>query len=164
MSLYSWDYLDDSGLQGWFRRARAYLDASQFLFRGMEAGALPQTYHHAQVAAFLFVHSLEAFLKAAVEVAQGELALGHRLDRLYAIYARHFDDERYAFTGAIEDLARGSEQPPTEFLRYPVDRFGKPWFGQSHFDLSIWLEQVQRFDGDYRRLEPLILQRIVREG
>jgi HEPN domain-containing protein len=159
MSLYSWDYPDDHGPPGWFRRARAYIEASLHLFRAIEAGELPMTYHHAQSAAFLFAHSLETFLKGAVLSAGKPLKRGHSLGRLYGAYTKEFSGQEYAFTGAIEDLVKDDPWPPNEFLRYPVDSNGHPWLGNSHFDLGIWTNQVERFEADYRRLESAILQR-----
>jgi len=156
MSLYSWDYPNDDGVPGWFRRARAYIDASRHLFGALEGGTLPRTYHHAQVAAFVFAQSIENFLKGAIVAAGSPFGRSHSLSRLYGVYKAAFPNPEYRFTGAIDDPARDDAWPPNEFLRYPVDNDGQPWFGQSHFDLSVWTEQVRRFDHDYRRLEPLL--------
>jgi hypothetical protein len=73
-----------------------------------------------------------------------------------------YPGKKFAFTGAIADVADSARQIPfNEFVRYPSDRSGKRWLGSPYFDLALWLQEASKFIEDFRRLEPLIKARKV---
>lgn len=160
MRLYSWDFQSTCPADGYFRLAHAFADSAVALFVGMTAGGTPSTYHHAKVAAALLDHGLELFLKGALVLAGQRPPRTHKMSQILCLYRRLYPDEECAFTGSIDDAVRDSiMQPAGEFLRYPENRSGVPWSGNTHFDLSIWLDEATRFRDDYRRLELLLRAR-----
>jgi hypothetical protein len=157
VSLFSWDYESDHPADEWFRLAHAYADASVALFESIEASQLPQTFHHAKVAAAMFDQGLELFLKAALVLAGEQPVATHKMAALLGRVRSRYPSEACSFTGNVDEAVQAlPTQPVGQFLRYPVDRNGAPWPGHSHFDLAIWLPEARLLRDDYRRLEPLL--------
>jgi hypothetical protein len=160
MSLFSWDYQDLPEADQWFLMARAYLDCSVKLFCQIRDGSLKQSYYHAGVGAFLFEHSVELFLKAAIVQAGKKVQAHHEIGMHYNQFKNLYPGNKYEFEGRINDVARSdSKRPHSEFHRYPTDNSGMLWQVNSHFDLEIWSEQLSLFAKDFDRLEPLIKER-----
>jgi hypothetical protein len=160
VSLYSWEYSDETGADELFRHARASVACSVALFAQLAAGALPQTFHHAKAAAFLFELSLEQFLKASLALAGNRPPASHDLQPLYNRYRKLYPGKRFAFDGRVDDAVRKEPaRPADQFLRYPTDRAGQTWEGNQHFSLEFWRVQVSTFERDYARLEPLLRAR-----
>src|SRR5205814_1517508 len=118
------------------------------------------SFHHLKVAASLFIHAVELFLKGGIAQAGKSVPAIHFLDQLYGQVTKLYPGKAFQFTGSIVDLARRSSQAPhNEFPRYPTNQSGRPWEGHSHFDLVTWFEQASRFLNDFKRLEPLMKER-----
>ncbi len=140
--------------------AHAYADASVALFEGIAENRLPETYHHALAATAAFEQALELFLKGSlVQAGDMNVPRTHELTQIFERFLKLYPGKLYAFSGRVEEAIKGiSAQPAGQFVRYPVDVRGVPWPGNSHFTLSLWLEQVRAFRDDYHRLEPLLRQ------
>jgi HEPN domain-containing protein len=160
MLLFPWVYATKHSADEWFRMAHAYGDAAVALFEDISAARIPQTYHHAMVAAAAFEHALELFLKSALVLAGKRPKNTHNLETMLARYRTAYPGQAYAFEGRIDDAARRQEARPfAQFLRYPESGDGAPWPGSVHFDLDVWMEQARLFRDDYRRLEPLLREK-----
>lgn len=157
MPRFSWDYEDLSEADHWFLMARAYLDSGKHLFAQMISKTVESSFHHAKVAAFLFEHAVELFLKAAIVQAGRRAPATHRLGQLYKEFKNLYQGQAYSFEGNIDDFAAPDPSTPHgQFSRYPTDPSGKPWPGHRHIDLVIWYKQICAFSEDFQRLEPLI--------
>jgi hypothetical protein len=130
------------------------------LWERIEQGSPPPTDFHAKVAAAAFEHGLELFVKGALVLAGERPGRTHNIAAALGRYRTLYPGPTYAFRGRVDEAARDiPEQPPSQFLRYPVDSAGVAWPGHSDFDLRLWLEQAQLFREDYKRLEPLLRER-----
>ena len=158
MSLFSWDYETAHLSEDWFLMAHAYADASVTLFESMANKSLPETFHHGKVAAAVFIQGLELFLKGAlVQAGEKKPKNTHELAGLFQKFLRRYPGETYGFSGRVTEAVQSTPALPTgQWLRYPADVEGKPWPGNFHFIIPLWIEQVRAFRDDYRRLEPLL--------
>jgi len=160
MPVFSWDYEDLSEADRWFFMARAYFDCSYYLFAQMVQECFDRNYHRALVAVFLFEHSVELFLEAAVIQAGRTNVPSHDLEKLYRQYCRLYPGKKYQFQGEIASIVTfKSNTPHNEFARYPVHNSGRPWPGYSHVDVAIWFVRLDDFGKDFDRLEPLMKER-----
>ena len=157
---YSWTYEACSKAERWLLMAKAYQECSQHLFGEMNESRLPDTFHHAVVAAYLFEHAVELFLKGGIAWAGKEPPPRHCLEQLYNQFRNLYPGEEYEFSFSIADMVAPSPRTPyNQFTRYPADRSGKPWEGYTHIDLVIWYEQASKFLDDIDRLRFLIMER-----
>jgi HEPN domain-containing protein len=157
---FSWDYDGCSDSDRWLQMAFAYQECSCHLFAGMIEHKLKGTYHHAKVAASLFEHAVELFLKGGIALAGKVVPNHHFLDQLYGQFKNLYPGKKFQFVGSIAEMVAPSALTPhNEFARYPSDQSGKPWQGHPHFDLATWFDQASRFLEDFRRLEPLMKTR-----
>jgi len=160
MEIFSGDYEDLSEADRWFLMARAYLDCSIRLFSEIKASTLARSFYHVQAAHCLFEHSVELFLKAGVAQASKRVPTSHNIGELYNRFRYLYPGKAYEFQGKILNLAcLDPNRPYNEFNRYPADHTGQLWRRNSHYSLDIWLEQLQFFDKDFQRLEPLLKAR-----
>lgn len=144
----------------WFRLANAYLDSSLHVFRSIVSGGLARDYYHAAVGGFLFEHSLELFLKAAILQAGSTVQGDHDLQRHYQQFQNLYPGKRFAFEGAIQDAAEtDAARPKRKFHRYPGPKPNEAWGVSTHFTTEIWIAELERFQKDYARLQPLCKER-----
>jgi HEPN domain-containing protein len=159
--LYSWDLEDLTLAERFFDLAKAYLACSSHLFKSFLNEALtPINYSHSQVAAFLFEHSIELFLKGAIIQAGKKLTNTHYSEQLYNEFKNLYPGKKFTFKGKIEEATKDNPyRPNSEYARYPIDSSKNLWPGNSHIVLEIWLEQVELFERDFEELIPLIKER-----
>ena len=157
---YSWDYDEWSEPRRWRRMAVAYIDASIHCFEGIAAGTLTQDFAQAQAASFLFEHALELFFKGAIAQAGLNPQGHHRLEEHHAQFRKLFPGKRFAFEGRIDEaVASDPLRPDSEYSRYPRDKKAQPWQVNTHFDVPLWLAQLQIIRRDFERLLPRIEER-----
>jgi len=160
MQLFSWDYDDTSHPGRWFRLANAYLDSSVHVFKSITENLLNRDYYHAAVGGFLFDHSLELFLKAAILQARGTPQGHHELNVHYRQFQNLYPGRQFEFKGAILDATKSDPaRPNSEFHRYPGSTPGTSWNANTHFDTEIWIRELELFRKDYARIEPLCKKR-----
>jgi len=157
-NVFSWDLEDLSPSERFFHLAQAYIDSSRHLFRSLiDHSLVPATHSHAQAAAFLFQHSIELFLKGAIIQAGKKPANTHHLEQLHNEFKKLYQGRQFEFEGKIQEAVKTDPQLPIgEYCRYPSNNSGYLWPGNHHFNLEIWLEQVEFFKKDYERLIPLV--------
>ena len=137
--------------------AKAYLDCGVNVFSDISNDSLTKSYYHASVGAFLFEHSIELFLKAAIVQAGKQVQSHHEIERHYKHYKNLYPGKKYDFNGRIEDIAtKDEERPKSEFHRYPTDNSGMLWQVNTHFNIDIWADQLTAFVEDFDRLESAI--------
>ncbi|MBI3409332.1 MAG: hypothetical protein HY040_13390 [Planctomycetes bacterium] len=157
MPRFSWDYEDCSEAEHWFLTACAYQECACHVLSEMIEKRLSSSFHHAKVAAYLFLHAVELFLKGGIANAGKTVPSIHPLDKLYGQFRKLYSGKAFEFTGSIDDIAQPSSKTPhNEFPRYPTNHSGQPWEGNCHFDLVKWFDEASRFLEDIKRLEPLI--------
>ncbi len=161
MSLFSADYKRLSAAEQWFTLATAYIDSSIKLFEAMREGSVHLDFPHAQVSAYLFIQSLELFLKAGIGISGNKVPGIHNNKQLYNQFKNLYPGKKYDFIGDIAGATiERPDCPESEFLRYPVDKSGAPWIPELDFvNFSTWCEQTRLFREDYHRLFPLLKAR-----
>jgi len=141
--------LDHHGLtraERWFAGAVAYVQTAAFLFESMDMDTLTRDYFNARTAAYNFSQGVELFLKGAIASAGTHVDRTHGLEQLYRTYRNRFAAKVFAFTPEMEGfVTEDPSKPNVQFLRYPENDVGEEWDGNTHFDVTLWRYETERF-------------------
>jgi hypothetical protein len=147
-----------NGLPVWDRSfwlARAYLEASIFLCKGMVEDEFTAQYSCSRVILHLTRQALESFLKGAIFALSGQPPkLTHLIDQLYEEYRRHCPDSSFHFEipswymvdanfDLFPETIVGYHATLDQRYKYPADRSGKVFAEREEFEPSAALLELE---------------------
>lgn len=160
MPVFSWDYEDLPVHELWFRMADAYLVCAIHLLYEMAEERIDRDFFRAKVCDALYCQSIELFFKGALAIANKEIINSHNLSILYDRYLKMYPEKEFRFEVKMEKVVKENVLwKYNEFARYPVDKDGKPWQGNTHFDIIVLLKNALLTQKDFLRLTPLLLKK-----
>ena len=160
LNRFSWDYEDCIDAQLWFLMAAAYQEVCEALLKYMIETETINSFHHALVADSLMEHAVELFMKAGIAQSGKTVQTHHRLQELYNQFRKLYPGKKFDFTCSIDEfVAPSTRTPENQFARYPIDKAGKRWGGNTHIDLTIYYKEASKLLDDFKRLEPLMIEK-----
>ena len=157
MPVFAWDYFGLPESDHWFLLAKAFLDCTRHLFKGMKEEKFDRNYHRAKASAFLLIQALELFFKGSVVHAKASLQTHHKLNDLFNQFKNLYPSKDFSFCARVDDIIQQENTLlASEYTRYPADRKGKLWLKSDHFDIPTWSDEADLLADDFQRLEKLI--------
>ena len=160
MPVFPWDYQGLPIFEHWFYMANAYLSCCQHLLSEMADERFERNFFRAKVCVALYDQAIELFFKGAITLVDEKVITSHNLSELHKRYKDLYPEKEFLFEVDIANVVKKNDYwVYNEFARYPVDKDGNPWQGNTHIDIVLWLKNIILTQKDFSRLEPLLLQK-----
>jgi hypothetical protein len=174
--IHSSEFHELNTTERFFSLARAYLEASIVLCKGMLHETYRARFSNSRVILHLCHHAIELFLKAAIMTKMnGALANTHNLHDLYEKYQKSFEDLQFRFSmpfglEAMPPLKLSPEMTANYFgqldecYRYTLNKKLASFAGIEGFLPDSFYAQLQEHCREFDRLIPLITARAAAPG
>lgn len=146
--------------------ARAYLQASRVMCKGMTKDSPNSTWPFAAATMFLATHAVELFLKGMILLRDpSQVKKHHELSEFKKSYDQLFPEPELGwdllfkakYLGFLEDtdtkLLNGGSYIPSILNRYPIDGPGVEWQGTQSFQPKHFLQEIDLTEKTFNRIE-----------